>query len=65
MLQQLTEHGNQMNDLINKLKSRSDMDLRTDDLKRRKLKKKAGFGFFLLTGIFIAFLMKKYVTLKT
>lgn len=65
MLQQLTEHGNQMNELINKLKNRSEMDLRTDDLKRRTLKKKAGVGFFLLTGIFIAFLMKKYVTLKT
>lgn len=65
MLQQLTEHGNQMNELINKLKNRSEMNVRTDELNRRKMKKKAGLGFFLLTGIVIAFLMKKYVTLKT
>lgn len=64
MLQQLTEHGNQMNELINKLKNRSEMDLRTEEMKRRNLKKNAGLGLLMLTGIVIGFLMKKYVLVK-
>jgi hypothetical protein len=61
MLEQLTEHGNQMTDLLNKLKNNKEMDKQKKIFERRNVKRNAGLGLLVLSSLILGFAIAQKV----
>jgi hypothetical protein len=61
MLEQLTEHGNQMCDLINKLKCNKEMRKQEEAFGRRNTRRNAGLGLLAISSMVLGFIIAKKV----
>lgn len=61
MLEQLTEHGTQMSELINKLKNKKEMQKREEAYERRNYRRNVGLGVLAVSSMILGFIVAKKV----